>query len=454
PTILLDSGTFEGFASRLPNSTIFVNQYLGIPFAAPPLGPLRFKPPVEPAPSDEVYRVDNDPAACIQNGGSSKAFESEDCLKLNVYVPTSSKSIDANGGGLNVMVWLYGGGLQYGWVGNELYDGASLAGNQDLIVVAPNYRTNVFGFPGETPFIPIKERNLGLLDQRMALSWVQKNIVNFGGDPKRVTLFGQSAGARSADFHLLTMAQDPPFRAVIMQSGSAELTPLADAKKARISASKGAAFEQLANALGCKNDTATMECMRAAPAAQIKKIVKDLNLYFGSVDDEGLTTVKDPASVRRAHRAAKVPLLIGTNAHEERGSMGSWRNRTLQVYLDSSFQNHPDLKDKLKSAYRPLHTTDLDVMAAIATDMSFTCITSHEARISTESGYPTWRYLFNASFPNIENSTRAGAYHGSEIQYVFGNLPANATSDEISLSNNMQEVWARFAKNPTEGLGW
>jgi carboxylesterase type B len=220
---------------------------------------------------------------------------------------------------------------------------------------------------------------------------VQDNIALFGGDPERVTLFGESAGARSADFHLLTMSKNPPFRAVIMQSGSSELTPLADARKASTSALKGSAMQQLAERVGCNNASVVLECMRDISAVKIKETVKKLSLYFGSTDDGGFTTVQDQAKVRRALQAANVPLLIGTNADESKGSMGSWREKSLREYLDTTFGNQTAFKEKLAKAYSLSSNlnfkTDFDAMAAIATDMSFTCITAREAKISKESGY-------------------------------------------------------------------
>jgi carboxylesterase type B len=220
---------------------------------------------------------------------------------------------------------------------------------------------------------------------------VQANIEKFGGDPKRITLFGESAGARSADFHLLTMAKIPPFRAVIMQSGSAELTPLADAKKATITDTKGPALQQLADAVGCSDSGLMLDCLRAVSALKIKEMVKKLNLYFGSTDDEGFTTVKDQAKIRRAHQAANVPLLIGTNADEQKGGMSAWREKGLKEYLDTTFGDNSALKEKIANAYalssNPMFKTNFDAMAAIGTDMSFTCITAREARISAESGY-------------------------------------------------------------------
>jgi carboxylesterase type B len=194
------------------------------------------------------------------------------------------------------------------------------------------------------------------------------------------------------------MSKNPPFRAVIMQSGSSELTPLADAKKASISTSKGPALQQLADKSRCIETPIVLDCMRSISALQIKQTVKELSLYFGSTDDGGFTTVQDQAKVRRAHEAANVPLLIGTNADESKGGMSSWREKSLQEYLDTTFGNQTALKRRLAKAYALSSNlkfrTDFDAMAAIATDVSFTCITAREAKISKESGYRKHYYLF------------------------------------------------------------
>ena len=131
------------------------------------------------------------------------------------------------------MFWIYGGALQFGNAGQPAYDGSYLASFEDVIVVSFNYRTNVFGFPA-SPELALTNRNLGFYDQRLALSWVQTNIAQFGGNPKKVTLFGESAGALSVDALITTSPKNPPFRAAILQSGQASL---ADRKSTRLNSS-------------------------------------------------------------------------------------------------------------------------------------------------------------------------------------------------------------------------
>jgi carboxylesterase type B len=335
--------------------------------------------------------------------------------------------------------------------------------------------STVFGFPGEAPVVPIQSRNLGLLDQRLAFDWVQKYISKFGGDPSQVTVFGQSAGARSADFHLLTM-KNPPFRAVIMESGSAELTPLADSSRAGRSGSKLPPLVQLATALGCNSEEKMLDCMRQVSAQKIKETIATKRLYFGSTNDGGFTTVRDQAVIRRSHLAANVSLLIGTNSDEQRSLLGNWKDWKLDQYLNGKFSS-AEMRVEVAKAYavgaKSAYKSDFEAIAAVETDLAFTCITSREAKISAESGYrkyfpsfmclsllmgilATWRYLFSASAPK-EGVSKSGSLHADEIPFVFGNLITQKNSftpEHIALSKQMQQVWAQFAKYPNRGPGW
>ncbi|RDI89752.1 hypothetical protein Vi05172_g748 [Venturia inaequalis] len=461
PTVKLDSGIFKGTSTQLPGSSKIIHKYLGLPFAAPPI---RFSPPQPPATSTAQRNATVLPPACVQNvsGPGAESFvsnttlESEDCLYLNVFAPAPLTTSTA--GGKTVMVWFFGGALQFGTGSLPGYDGTSFATNQDVILVAPNYRTNVFGFPGT--FMPVKERNLGFLDQRMALDWVQQNIASFGGDPKKVTIFGQSAGARSVDFHLLTNnPKNPPFRAVIVQSGSARITP-GQVKEAKQPGENTKTLAVLANKLGCTSTEKLLDCLRKVSASDIKKALPS-SPPFGAVDDEGFTTVVDPEKYRKERRAANVSLLIGTTADEQKATLAGQRGITVVQYLDKLYGNNTSLKEGVLKAYPvgvgSMYKTDYDAVAAIATDSSFTCVTSRESKISAEAGYPTWRYFFNASFPNTDFPPGSGAYHSSEIPFVFGNLktPVSPPSyEELSLSAIMQTTWADFAKDPEKGPGW
>lgn len=201
PTAKTDSGVVVGITTTVPSSRTKLSAFLGVPFGGQPL---RFAAPKSPTPWTVARDASKTGPACIQqfnypeprrssillwfNTPPPPAGESEDCLSVNVYVPQPVWKPKP------VMVWLYGGGLLYGNNGVEKYDGSYIAANNDVIVVVPNYRTNIFGFNG-SPQVPVGERNPGFLDQRLALDWVQRNIAAFGGDPTKVTIFGESAGA-------------------------------------------------------------------------------------------------------------------------------------------------------------------------------------------------------------------------------------------------------------------
>jgi carboxylesterase type B len=212
PTVAISSGLLRGKATQLPNLDVTVNQFLGIPFAQPPVGDLRFTPPLEPSSWKETYVATEQPNACMQWIGPPgpatdmrvklynnppAPVDREDCLYLNVYVPEGGEPEKA------VLFWIYGGSGIAGAASLPLYDGTRLAGNNDIIVVAANYRPNgesdatknqimltlvVFGSP-KAPGIPLRNQNPGLLDQRLALEWTQHNITAFGGDPGKGEVF-------------------------------------------------------------------------------------------------------------------------------------------------------------------------------------------------------------------------------------------------------------------------
>lgn len=251
--------------------------------------------------------------------------ESEDCLFLNVYTPAACSKTK-----LPVLFWIYGGNLQDGNSGREAFDGTSFATNHDIVVVTINYRVNgilalissygrysnsacaVFGFPS-SPALPLIESNLGFLDQRLALEWVQKNIHAFNGDPKKVTIGGESSGASSVDRLVDTFGPPlvPPFRAASESSGQATVSP--------IERNLGpASWESLVSTLGCNGTSskAELSCMQAVDALAIRTVVVSGDLDWTPVTD-GVTQVELPyLSSRAAGNAAQVPLYIGTSAQE------------------------------------------------------------------------------------------------------------------------------------------
>jgi carboxylesterase type B len=281
------------------------------------------------------------------------AAESEDCLYLSVYAPASCK------GGKAVMFWIHGGDLTSGT--SSAFDGSSFAAHHDVVVVTTNYRLNgnpppeaffrkrpslssktnihlqadttdqhitAFGF-SNAPSLPLASRNVGFFDQRMALAWVQDNIAAFGGDPRKVTIFGESSGASSVDRLLTTMVDDDndehrklPFRAAILQSGQATVSALPNAGgpsawRALVAALNCTAASGGQNGTGtAASDALEFACVQQADALTIRGIVNSLGLDFSPVNDNVTQRATPLAEARRAGSVAQVPLLAGSNGQE------------------------------------------------------------------------------------------------------------------------------------------
>ncbi|KIX01546.1 uncharacterized protein Z518_09272 [Rhinocladiella mackenziei CBS 650.93] len=451
PAVTIDSGVVVGVATSPAGSSATVNKYLGIPFAA---SPTRFAPAVKPTPWKSPLHATKYGPACIQqfnypevarnrsiawfNTPPPPAGESEDCLNLNVYVPGTP------GRNKTVMAWIYGGSLRIGANSLPAYDGTSFAANQDVIVVSLNYRTNVFGFPN-SPELPLTKRNLGFLDQRFALNWIQRNIAAFGGDPKKVTIFGESAGGGSVDVLVTTYPENPPFRAAIIESGQA--TSYVNTTNAPTG------WLALAAALNCTttHPHSNLTCLRNQTASTLKYTIEHLALPFRPVTDNA-TTLRYPEDARLNQSIAPVPILAGTNADE--ASLFVVGQTNASAYVESLFPNQPKLNNAILAAYP---ASSAEQVVEIVTDFTFQCPVGILTNDSRTAGFSTWRYYYNATFPNVNLTglPDAGVFHSSEISIVFGTYSrTNATEDERALSQYMQNVWATFAKNPQGGPGW
>ncbi|KAL9083986.1 MAG: hypothetical protein Q9159_005479 [Coniocarpon cinnabarinum] len=477
-TVTLPYGQVAGTTTSLPTATAPVNKFLGVPYAKSP--PQRFTPPSQPDQFDAPIDATAFSASCIQQFTGSPAArnftesvfnepppqESEDCLYLNVYAPSTPPSPD----GRAVLFWIYGGGLEFGNAGQPAYDGSAFAAYQDVILVAPNYRTNVFGFVN-SPELPVTEQNLGFLDQRFALQWVQDNIDKFGGDPKKVTIFGESAGALSTDTLLTSYStEDAPFRGAILESGQASY---GDAGSV-LPGTRISPFAQLAAALNCTAGQSNLTCVRNAPVDTIRQIIDDNSIEFQPVVDN-VTDFGSGALARAAGNFARVPILGGTNYQEGRVFEVGQNNFT--AFLQNTFgTTAPQQIPLIEAAYGPVGdiagvNTDFDLISAVYTDLNFQCGQALQANQTAAAGVPAWRYLYNASFPSTTIFDGSGVYHSSEIVSVFqtyGGGPINPnvgplglqqtqippTAQQVALSQYMNSVWGNFAKNPMGGPGW
>ena len=303
-------------------------------------------------------------------------LESEDCLTINVFLP----STPAPRHGRAVVVFFHGGGFQLG--GSDLYDLSAFAAHEDMIGITFNYRTNIFGFPA-SPALPLDQRNLGLLDQRAALAWVQRNIRVFGGDPSAVTVWGVSSGAESIDALLLTYPEEPkprPFRAAILESGLSSLGLLSF----RPADNNLANWNRMLQATNCSSsssgssDEKNLACLARVPAASLKAIMEAQRIDFPPVADNVTMLMGRPGRVRDGGGTfAKVPVLIGTVAEEGRSLIN--RHITLQdfshAFLNEALFPGGDTAKAILAAYpRAADTVDFDVFAEVFTDFVYQCV--------------------------------------------------------------------------------
>lgn len=285
----------------------------------------------------------------------------------------------------------------------------------------------------------------------MALDWVQRNIHAFGGDPSRVTIFGESSGARSVD-NLITAPPDPiPFSAAILQSTVPEASfPTAD---------KADSWHALVAKAGCDTSEDELDCMRRVPALVLKKLASDNEIVFTVYPDGGVTFADNMRATRLSsglnqQAIARVPIMIGTNADEASAFLSG--NTTIDTLLPAVLGSKTAAR--FLKAYRPLYTGYPSPKArdtALLTDFIYTCPSALIASDSDFVKIPAWRYFYNASYPNTELFPGSGAYHSAEIKPIFGTEPKNgATPFQIETSHVMQTAWADFAKNPDQGPGW
>ncbi|KAF8493264.1 Alpha/Beta hydrolase protein [Russula emetica] len=429
-----------------------VASFKGIRFAHPPVGDLRWEPPVAFVSSDIQNATSVGPSCVQQFSVQGQAFvedlyntpvpaENEDCLYLNVWAPASSTSI--SGPLKPVIVWFYGGVFEFGTASLPIYDGTSFAKNQDVILVSFNYRTNVFGFPTSQE-ISAPNNNLGLLDQELALAWVQDNIAQFGGDKNMVTIMGQSAGSWSVSLAITRRKPDvpPPFRAGIMLSG---------AKVSNSPVLNFSIFDAFATAMGCAQTPGPqrLQCLRNVPASTIRAYTNGPNsgLFTSAVDN--VTFLDDPLQRIRTGQIARVPILLG---NMENDGTAQTYNTSLSIseFLTGRFGSVAGSipPDNVRALYPGL--SDPQVIASIERDMVFRCPAKLWSDAFVSSGIRNvYRYTYGATFANLQPFPNLGAWHGSELSILFGTFNrSTATSAEVELSQSLQTAFANFAKNP------
>jgi para-nitrobenzyl esterase len=441
PLVKTESGLVEGTSEQ------GVLVYKGIPFAAPPVGALRWRDPQPVAPWTGVRSAQSFAPICPQMGdslpGAPSEPKSEDCLYLNVWAPERAPTAK-----LPVMVWIYGGGWTNGSASIPNYWGTGLA-KRGVILVTIAYRLGALGFfslpelSAESPHNT--SGNYGLLDQIAALKWVHANIEGFGGDADRVTIFGQSAGSMSVSILMSSPLAKGLFQRAIGESGGTFEPP-------KIS-SAGAGFflsgaekdgAKAASSLGAKS----VAQLRAMPADKLNDAIGNSHWIV-----DGYVLPADPYEIFRTGQQNDVPLLVGTNADEGLPLMDGVK--TTAATFDADVANvFGPLPPALLAAYRP--SADADAFAAFARlqrDLRFGWDMWTWARLESSTGsQPVFAYYFTRIPPYPAGSPygKWGAGHWAEMRYVFDRLdlePWNWTAQDRRLATTMADYWTNFARS-------
>jgi para-nitrobenzyl esterase len=445
-----DKGVVEG---ALTNNDR-VRAFKGIPFAAPPVGNLRWQPPQPAAKWKGIRPAKDFGSHCIQSGSyPDMVFHdpgpSEDCLTLNVWTPANAKP-----GSLPVMVWIYGGGFASGGTSESRQDGQFLA-TRNVVIVSMNYRLGIFGFfalPELTAESPHHASgNYGLLDQTAALAWVQKNIAAFGGDPKNVTIFGESAGSKSVSAQMASPLARGLFAKAIGESGGALYDASPNFPPREPIEQRNAAFAQSAF------NTTTLAALRKLSADDILHAATAKTTppppRFAP-DTDGYFLPDSVASIYAAGNQAHVPLLAGWNADEVRGQVLLAPSKpTIGSFALAAQTEFGNDAPKFFALY-PAHTNIEALISTgdFATDRFIAYSTWRwiEAQVATGNA-PVYRYRFDLGNPGDKNHKAIlGAFHSDEIEYVFGTLDSRPEAvwrpEDRKLSDQIGAYWTNFAR--------
>jgi para-nitrobenzyl esterase len=466
--VKIEHGRIEGVLSPGTN----IKSFKGIPYAQPPVGPLRWQAPQPVASWDTVLKADHfGPRAMQGNIFGDMGFRSdgmsEDCLYLNVWAPAS-----ASGKKLPVLVYFYGGGMVAGDGSEARYDGETMA-KKGIVSLTVNYRLGVFGLLAHPELS--KEAsyhasgNYALLDQQAALAWVKKNIAAFGGDPERVTIAGESAGSISVSALMASPLSKDLINGAIGESGAMIYPTMAPVSK-EDAEKNGVAF---ANAMGA----GSVEELRAIPAEELLKRASGPGMPPLACNVDGYVLPKKPVDIYAAGEQAHVPLLAGWNSAELAYRALLWKDDpTPDNYVKKIMELYPKDADEVLQLYPGGSTQQVIASATdLASDRFIVYSTWKWATLhATTSGQPVYRYIFSRSRPPmvpkmgnaqpglaggvIKPATAQakspevfkGAPHAAEIEYAMGNLQHNKvyawTKDDYQVSNTMLNYFANFIK--------
>jgi para-nitrobenzyl esterase len=458
PVVRVESGELQGVVND------GVASFKGIPFAAPPAGDLRWRPPQPAAKWTGVRQAANFGADCMQGrfgpppapGAPPAPAPSEDCLFLNVWRPGSATPTAK----LPVMVWIHGGGFMGGSGASPFTSGVQFA-KQGVLLVSFNYRLGRFGFfafpalsrerPNET------KSNYAYMDQIAALQWVKRNIAAFGGDPNNVTIFGFSAGGVSVHSLMVSPMARGLFQKAIAESGgsrdsvltarpmredgvdpnypvSAETIGINFARSMGIESTDQAALARL-------RALSTDEVLRGAPAAPGASVPS----YETTPILDGKLVTETAETAYKTHHQPRVPLLLGSNSADTAG------NRVKATTKEQLFARFGQWSTQAKAAYDPDGSTELATLVARANDDFGQAEPARfAANAFAADGSPVYLYRFSYVQTSMRERSQAGTPHGGEIGYVFGTLTARPgttlSPEDLAVARLAQGYWVNFAK--------
>ncbi|XP_064471198.1 acetylcholinesterase-like [Ornithodoros turicata] len=485
PYAYTSSGIVKGVRLNINNRPI--DAFYGVPFAEPPLAQLRFRKPLTHPPWKGVYYATRKKPPCAQKSWElTQSFtidatnSTEDCLHLNIWTAARycfSPNIGLCGSKA-VMVFLHGGGFQFGGNSYSIYDGRYLALLGDVVVVVPNYRLNVFGFLNAN--VSDNPGNMGMYDQILALKWVQKNIAMFGGDPNRVTLFGQSAGSVSIGYHLLSPLSKGLFKRVIMQSGTPywkvpDNTFTGKLKVQQLAIGLGCPIGQRGNVLA--DPGKVIDCIRAKERTEIYRTMKSV---FGVEEHYMIPAYYseflpfEPVMATEKGLFRDVDLLIGNVMNEGSSIVDHffWKIFNFKDYTKITVDEiwfysllvFQVILGRNPGPIREIYLSDMNQTALALSrlsdavgDFSLICPSLLYAEAMAKKKNDVYFYVFNhrPSFSVYNQWT--GVTHGDELGFVFGFpllYPRQSTDEEKILSRRLIRIWATFAKTgkpPTVG---
>ncbi|KAJ6016990.1 carboxylesterase [Penicillium sp. IBT 35674x] len=452
-TVRTVTGAFTGLRNANFSG---VREFRNIPFAQPPVGSLRFQPPQPLPPSTQHHYSTRFPPSCPQFVSSEASFwnlfvpyllvengnqnhtsgltlqtSSEDCLSLAIWTPYNVSATAK----LPVIFFMTGGGFETGGIDIAGQIPASwVHRTQEHIVVTINYRVNIFGFPNAAG---LNNPNPAILDQRMALEWVHENIAAFGGDPEAITMWGQSAGSQSTDYHNYAFWDNPIVQGSFSQSGTA-LKALASEDYSHSN------FTFVAKHLGCDfphNPTAELECMQQVPMTMIENFVGQYDgepsLSFGPIADDLYIFSDYPA--RAAEGKISPRPAIFSDAANNDATLDTWPSANVTVGPYQPTVNEGTLED-------------------------WVCPTANTSILRANANVTTYRYQYAGNWSNEDPYAWLGAYHSSDLMMNFGTYFYNVTNAttgpsarEIETSRVMQDHILAFMKDPVKGppaIGW